>query len=396
MMETLDIDLNNRLYELTQKDLQKLLIDLLKNKDKKSLAKLISDDSFVNLSDLIKTLEKKNKPLLFKIINEPKEEKELRLPIENFVKNSLKYPHCDFEVPRLGTSPALAIDVIGSAGIATVFSSSDKIQSKKIKIGRKQVCVSGRSYCTKFEKTNPIKNIKVPLTGDYNILIIHGSLQGLNVSPSNPEMISQNPFSPDDIKKDLNYLALGHFHNYFKREHAGCCIVNPGSIERLSWAEINDSKGFVWAELGESKTSSEFVELDTRPMEIAELQLSKDEEYNPNIKDHIIDFLSKICDPQKILKLNLLGLLSQDQYGKLRANELLNACKDLFFNLQLNRRQLEVEGYGRVFLERIDNPVEAFKKRLDSLIAKNSQDDSERTLLEQVKSLGIKYLEMAK
>ena len=209
-------------------------------------------------------------------------------------------------------------------------------------------------------------------------------------------MISQNPFSPDDIKKDLDYLALGHFHNYFQREHSGCSIVNPGSIEKLSWVELNDNKGFVWAELNKSKTSTEFIELDTRPMEIAELELSKDDEYDPNIKDYIIDSLSKISDPQKILKLNLLGLLSQDQYSKLKANEILNACRDMFFNLQMDRRQLEVEGYGRVFLERIENPVEAFKKRLDFLIAENSHDDSERTFLEQVKTLGIKYLEMAK
>jgi exonuclease SbcD len=299
------------------------------------------------------------------------------------------------EVPRFGVSPSLAIDVLGSAGIATVFSRSDEIQKKKLNVKGKQVCVSGRSYYTQFEMANPLQDVEVPLDGDYNILMIHGSLQGLDVYSSSPEMMNQNPFHPDDIKKGLNYLALGHFHNYFKREHLGCTIINPGSIEKLSWAEINDKKGFVWAELDGAETATEFIELETRPMEIAELALSKTK-YIKGIKEYIIDFLSKISNPEKILKLNLSGLISQDQYSQLKVNELLTACREAFFNLQIDRKELEVEGYGRVFLERIDNPVEAYTKRLDLLIAQTPQDDSERAILEQVKSLGIKYLEVVK
>jgi len=48
-------------------------------------------------------------------------------------------------------------------------------------------------------------------------------------------------------------------------------------LEKLSWTEITDDKGFVWAELHGSETSVEFVKLDTRPMEIQELTFSKDE-----------------------------------------------------------------------------------------------------------------------
>lgn len=55
------------------------------------------------------------------------------------------------DAPRFGVSPSLAIDVLGSAGIATVFSRSDIIQKKKLTIKGKSVCVSGRSYYTLFE-----------------------------------------------------------------------------------------------------------------------------------------------------------------------------------------------------------------------------------------------------
>lgn len=300
------------------------------------------------------------------------------------------------EVPRFGVSPSLAIDVLGSAGIATVFSHSDIIQKKKKIIKGKSICVSGRSYCTQFEGANPLKDVEIPIDGNYNILMIHGSLQGLNVASSVPEMAHQNPFLADDIKKGLNYLALGHFHNHFEREHVGCKIVNPGSTEKLTWAEINDEKGFVWAELNGSETTTEFIKLDTRPMEIDELMLSKDETYPKGIKQYVLDFLSKTTNPEKILKLSLKGVISQEQYNQLKINELLTACNDKFFSLQIDRKDIELVGYGKVFLERIDNPVEAYSKRLDTLINQTKPDDPNRELLEQAKSLGIKYLEAAK
>ncbi|MGA2683215.1 MAG: exonuclease SbcCD subunit D [Candidatus Bathyarchaeia archaeon] len=300
------------------------------------------------------------------------------------------------DVPRFGVSPTLAIDVLDSAGIATVFSRSDIIQKKKLTIKGKTICVSGRSYYTLFEGANPLKDTEVPLDGDYNILMIHGSLQGLNVASSVPEMAYQNPFQADDIKNGLNYLALGHFHNHFEREHMGCKIVNPGSTEKLTWAEINDEKGFVWAELNGSETTTEFIKLDTRLMETNELTLSKNETYTKGIKQYVLDFLSKTTNPEKILKLSLNGIISQEQYNQLKINELLTACNDKFFNLQIDRKDLELEGYGKVFIERIDNPVEAYSKRLDALINQTKPDDPNRQLLEQAKSLGIKYLEAAK
>jgi DNA repair exonuclease SbcCD nuclease subunit len=300
------------------------------------------------------------------------------------------------EVPRFGVSPSLAIDVLDSAGIASVFSRSDVVEKRILRIGGKSVCVSGKSYVTQFEGANPLKDVKVPCDGDYNILMIHGSLQGLDVTSSIPEIAHQNPFLADDIEKGLNYLALGHFHNYFKRDYRGCTIVNPGSIEKLSWAEINDEKGFVWAELNGSETTTEFKKLDTRPMETTDLTLSKNEAYPNGIARYVIDFLAKAFNPEKILKLYLHGLVSQEQYNQLKINELLTECNDKFFNLQIDRADLELEGYGKVFLERIDNPVEAYSKRLDALINQTKPDDPNRQMLEQAKSLGVKYLEAAK
>jgi DNA repair exonuclease SbcCD nuclease subunit len=168
----------------------------------------------------------------------------------------------------------------------------------------------------------------------------------------------------------------------------GCSIVNPGSLEKLSWAEMNDEKGFVWADLNGSETTTKFIKLDTRPMETADLMFSKTDS---DIAGHVLSFLEKLADAQTLLKLNLQGSISREQYGQLRINEVLNACRDMFFQLNVDRKALEVEGYGRIFLERVDSPVDAFSRRLDLLIAQSPND---KQLLEQVKKEGIKYLEI--
>lgn len=111
VIEVLDIDIDKRLFQLTQRDLKKLLGELVKYKDKKSMATLISDDKYFQLSDLIKALEKTDKTLLFKILNEPKKEEDLRLPIANFIRKEWEYPYYQFEVDL--PNSRRKIDVVG-------------------------------------------------------------------------------------------------------------------------------------------------------------------------------------------------------------------------------------------------------------------------------------------
>jgi len=299
------------------------------------------------------------------------------------------------DVPKLG-GQHLAIDVLSSAGLATVFSRSDEFERRVLQIDRKSVCVIGKSYFSQVESQNPLHRCEIPTEGDYNLLMIHGSLQGLNVVSSVPEMASQNPFRPEDIKVGLNYLALGHFHNYYERDHEGCRIVNPGSMEKLSWAEMNDEKGFVWAELDGSEVSTEFITLETRPMERYILHLTKNEDHSPTLKDYVIDYIMSKSDPAKIARLLLRGQITQEQYNELMINEVIQATREAFFHLGFDRTELEVEGFGRVFVERVENPVEAFVKRLDELISSAATDEEKRRRLEQVRELGRKYLEEAR
>jgi DNA repair exonuclease SbcCD nuclease subunit len=292
------------------------------------------------------------------------------------------------DVPKTARQSNLAIDSLESAGLATVFSSFDSIQHKIINVAGKKVCISGKSYNPYKESQSPLRSERISLNGQYNILILHAAFHGLNVNSSVPYFANQNPIRTEDVKRGINYLALGHYHNPFIREHEGCKICNPGSIEKMTWAEEHDEKGFIWAELNRDETQAELIPLETRPMESRELLLSKN---TGNIGKFITEFLEKCADPNALFRLYLKGKVSQEQYRRFKMNELYRFSQQQFFHFDLIREDLEVEGYGKIFMGRIDTPIEAFTKRLDLLIENAS--NGEREFLKLVKEVGVKYLE---
>jgi hypothetical protein len=153
---------------------------------------------------------------------------------------------------------------------------------------------------------------------------------------------------------------------------------------------VNDDKGFIWAELHESDASVEFIKLATKTMEQYTYDLSAASSSPP--KDQLVDYLRQQSDPSKIVRLHLKGQITQEQYRQLKFNEVYEATRDMFFHLDIRHNELDVEGFGRVFLERVDNPIEAYGKRLDILIAQ-AETEEKRQQLEQAKELGLKYLE---
>jgi DNA repair exonuclease SbcCD nuclease subunit len=295
------------------------------------------------------------------------------------------------DIPKLGEHPSLAIDVLSIAEFATVFSDSKSFQKETLKIDGKNVCICGKSYFSQLDQRNPLRDDKVSLDGDYNIMLLHASLLGLNVSPSIPSMVNYNPFYASDMPPKLDYVGLGHFHNHFERDYNRCKILNPGSIEKLSWSEASDEKGFVWGELNERGVQTEFISLPCRHMEQKDLHLTPE---ISDIDNAIGTFLSGLQGCEKIFKLNIKGTITLEQYSRLRFNEIYSKYNNLFFHLQINREELEIEKYGRVFLSRIDNPKEGFAKRIDTLLSL-TREDNERSMLSEVKTLGMKYLEAA-
>ena len=87
-LQTLDSEMSQSFFQFNKRRLDSLLIGLVKSKDKETLVKLISDNSYFTLLDIIDFLEKKDKQLLFHILNEPKSADILRQPLADWLKRS--------------------------------------------------------------------------------------------------------------------------------------------------------------------------------------------------------------------------------------------------------------------------------------------------------------------
>lgn len=118
ILDDLELDIENRLQDLSNKQLVDILLKLAQLMNKRDLSNLLCDDKYFTVDKIINSLEKKEKGLLFYLLNEPSQEKELRRPIENW----LKYDDYNvaIEIPyKIGKSRRV-IDVLGWRNIGAL------------------------------------------------------------------------------------------------------------------------------------------------------------------------------------------------------------------------------------------------------------------------------------
>lgn len=109
------------------------------------------------------------------------------------------------------------------------------------------------------------------------LLCMHQIVEGAQVGPSNYTFRSgKDVVKMSDIPRDCVAVLTGHVHRrqiLRKRcEEGGVPVIYPGSIERTSFAEKGEAKGFYEITLSPGETGRwsvhdmNFVELPTRPM----------------------------------------------------------------------------------------------------------------------------------
>ena len=87
VLKILDIEINQQLLILNRKQLVSLVTNLAKNKTKEELSSLLSDEHHFNPESLLKAIKKSKKDVLFEVLNEPSEDKDLRNPVEYWLKD---------------------------------------------------------------------------------------------------------------------------------------------------------------------------------------------------------------------------------------------------------------------------------------------------------------------
>jgi DNA repair exonuclease SbcCD nuclease subunit len=167
--------------------------------------------------------------------------------------------------------------------------------------------------------------------GRLRLLCIHQTIEGAQVGPSNYTFRGgADVIKGSEIPADFDLVLAGHIHRAQTLTHdlkglkLSAPVVYPGSVERTSFAERNEDKGYIiltFDPAGNSQEQiieTEFFQLPARPMIKLELIYSSSEE---PIAEQLRNRLENI-DPNAVVRVDLIGQGIDTAQGSLTAARL--------------------------------------------------------------------------
>ncbi len=221
-----------------------------------------------------------------------------------------------------------------------------------------------------------LQNISIEKEADYNILLAHGSIQGIKAFSMNEfnELLIPNTF----LSSFFDYVALGHYHKYSKITKTA---YYAGSIEALTFADAGEKKGFIEIIAENHSMTIGFKSLNVRS--VVDTQtifcegLSVEE-----IMGRILSTILEVDPNEKIFRITLKNITSH-QYRNLDFHSIrqhAEGCINYELKVQFSEEGLPSEGYHG----KIDALSKEYERFLDSKEMKEK-----KMLLEK----GLKYIE---
>jgi DNA repair exonuclease SbcCD nuclease subunit len=157
------------------------------------------------------------------------------------------------------------------------------------------------------------------LRSDFNILVTHQAFDEALVGPGGFRFRAGRPdtICRDTVPLDFEYIAAGHVHRYQvlphpRRPRLG--FVYPGSTQRMSFAELDEEKGFVEGEVVDNRVETRFLPLPSWDMEILEIEAAgrSPEEIENTIRGVFYRFNQDL-----VIRFNLVGGSSAGDYPRI-------------------------------------------------------------------------------
>jgi exonuclease SbcD len=170
---------------------------------------------------------------------------------------------------------------------------------------------SRRTFIKALEETD-----YVGLRSDLNILVTHQAFDQATVGPGDFAFREgrRDTVSRYAVPTDFEYIAAGHIHRYQILPHPKkprLKFVYPGSIQRVSFAEMFEEKGFVEGTLLNGRIETRFIPLPAYEMEIVEIEaagLTAKE-----CEDEIVSQFWRFSE-ERVLRFNLVGGFRASDY----------------------------------------------------------------------------------
>lgn len=294
------------------------------------------------------------------------------------------------DVPKGVKEGTMTIESLEAAGIAKVFKGNNhqNIECETIIKGHEKLNIHGVSFNPFFPSDKFIKP-EININEGYNILMMHGALQG--ITPLDNDYEEDNPIDSSPItSSNLDYVALGHYHNFGEREYDGTLACYSGSTEKITFLEENDKKCFLYLEVDNSGVNYEKIYLKNRPIKTVNILIN---ESIKNIDNKISNYLFKNVNKELMLRLKLKGRINFDKYRTLHKMNLYNDYINYYFwfsimdELELTQYELELDKIE-------DNPIKVYKAHMKQLIKKLEGKEKEK--YKKARDIGVTVLSQLK
>ncbi len=115
------------------------------------------------------------------------------------------------------------------------------------------------------------------LRSDFNMLVTHQAFDEAMVGPVGFRFKAgrRDTVCRETVPLDFEYIAAGHIHRYQILPHPlrpALGFVYPGATQRMSFAEMEEEKGFVEGEVVNNRVETRFIPLPAWDMEIVEIE----------------------------------------------------------------------------------------------------------------------------
>jgi len=169
-------------------------------------------------------------------------------------------------------------------------------------------------------------------SSDASILCLHHCIEGATVGPGNYTFrYKKDVIRTADIPPEMTAVLSGHIHRFQVLTHdllgfpLSVPVLYPGSLERTSFAEKDEKKGFLLLEVETGGAYNkpalrwEFLELPARPME--NVRISASGRSAQQIRCFIRKAVTEL-DPNSVVKLHIEGDIADRARSVLSAESL--------------------------------------------------------------------------
>jgi len=253
---------------------------------------------------------------------------------------------------------------------------------ERIKIG--DLMVHAIPQCpSSAQLEQELKKVEIDRESRYNILMLHAAVAGLREFSMHE--FNEQEVATSYLDSNFSYIALGHYHKFTRIQHNA---YYAGSLERFSFNEVGQEKGFLE------------IDLDKRPLQPIFHRLE-----SPRLMIDLPDIAGKFMSTSDLMKAIERAIDENDPTGKIMRLTINNIRTPLYNSLDFGRiRRLTSSA---IHFELRYRRLEDDSERVQSSYSAIGQLDQEFTSYlarvqlegldrERLKELGLKYLGEAK